>query len=599
MAIVRGLRLRSPTFGATCIVLGEVVLIVVLSLYGFNVKDRWSYEDIGYRTGFVSVCQLPLLFLLAGKKNIIGYLTGMSYEKLNWLHRWSARVLLLSVTIHMGYWFADWAPYDYIGTQLTTFNIARNGFIAWCVLVWIVVSGATPIRGWAYEFFVFQHVASFAVFVGFVYLHVPDENRIWIWLSVGFFFFDRAVRALNTLYLNLSFFHPKQRKEGKMSPFWACKADFTPLPHDTTRITIHSPPTSWKPGQHVFLSCHSMLPLQSHPFTIASLPEDGKMEFLVKAEKGGTRSFFKHATKQQQLPMSGNTSAGVRAVAIEGPYGAMRSLRQFDSAILISGSTGAAFTIPLMRDLLNAWKKTGQAIVTRHVRLVWIVKSRGQLAWFASQLSAAMEDAEELRKEGHDIELDISVYITCDESFTEEHKSLLSSHTAAMSSKPQHGVVEEVTPEANEKNELKKTEERQEVREIEPRTVPKTCGPNGTCCCTSTIASEADAITSTTCTCKRQSLPTSSAASTSSGSDGSQKLCCHPSISILAGRPHCRNIIQKSLEQALGESAVVVCGPTGLREDVRRAVVGLSDERAVHKGTGAQGIYLHVEGFGY
>ncbi len=73
----------------------------------------------------------------------------------------------------------------------------------------------------------------------------------------------------------------------------------------------------------------------------------------------------------------------------------------------------------------------------------------------------------------------------------------------------------------------------------------------------------------------------------------------HPSITIFTGRPNARAIIRKTLEQALGEAAVVVCGPRGLVDDVRSGVVRLSDERAVHKGTGAQGIYLHTESFGY
>lgn len=73
----------------------------------------------------------------------------------------------------------------------------------------------------------------------------------------------------------------------------------------------------------------------------------------------------------------------------------------------------------------------------------------------------------------------------------------------------------------------------------------------------------------------------------------------HPSICVFSGRPQPRNIIRKTLEQALGETAVVVCGPKGLVREVRNSVVGLSDERAVHKGTGAQGVYLHTEYFGY
>jgi hypothetical protein len=70
-------------------------------------------------------------------------------------------------------------------------------------------------------------------------------------------------------------------------------------------------------------------------------------------------------------------------------------------------------------------------------------------------------------------------------------------------------------------------------------------------------------------------------------------------MTIYTGRPKTRDIIRRSLEQALGEAAVVVCGPQGLVADVKQDVCALSDERAVHKGTGAQGVYLHTESFSY
>ena len=60
-----------------------------------------------------------------------------------------------------------------------------------------------------------------------------------------------------------------------------------------------------------------------------------------------------------------------------------------------------------------------------------------------------------------------------------------------------------------------------------------------------------------------------------------------------------KDITRATLEQARGESAVLACGPQSLIGDVRTAVVELSDERAVHKGTGADGIWLHTEAFGY
>jgi predicted ferric reductase len=289
--------LRLPSVGRISLVVGNAVTLVVLCLYGLDLTGRFTKQNVGFRCGDVTLGQLPLIFLLAGKNNIIGYLSGISYERLNWLHRWCARCMLLTATLHMGYFFASWAPYDYIGYQIKNDNITWKGLAAWSTLVWIVFSSMTPIRGWCYEVFVIQHLVSFAVFIGFVYIHIPVDRKGWVWVCVALFFLDRTVRGLRVLYANVSLFHPKQRQQGQTKSFLACKAEFTPLPHNTTRVIIQNPPISWTPGQHVFLSCHSVVPLQSHPFTVASIPEDGIMEFFIKSEAGGTRRFFDHAEK--------------------------------------------------------------------------------------------------------------------------------------------------------------------------------------------------------------------------------------------------------------------------------------------------------------
>ncbi|KAJ4381369.1 ferric-chelate reductase Frp1 [Didymella sp. IMI 355093] len=294
---LKGRLLRLPTIGRTSLVLANVVVLLVLCFYGLNLTDQFSKESVGFRCGVVTIGQLPLILLLSGKNNVIGCLTGISYERLNWLHRWTARCMLLTATIHMGYFLSVWAPYNYFPTQLKQNKLVWRGLAAWCVLVWINFSSSTPIRGWNYELFVVQHVASFAVFLGFVYIHAPPELQSYVWVAVAIFFFDRVFRGLRFLYANVSLFHPSSKQEG----FLTCKAEFTALPHDITRITIRNPPISWTPGQHVFLSCQGIAPLQNHPFTIASIPEDGKMEFLVKAQSGGTRRFFKHAQKSQGL----------------------------------------------------------------------------------------------------------------------------------------------------------------------------------------------------------------------------------------------------------------------------------------------------------
>ena len=70
------------------------------------------------------------------------------------------------------------------------------------------------------------------------------------------------------------------------------------------------------------------------------------------------------------------------------------------------------------------------------------------------------------------------------------------------------------------------------------------------------------------------------------------------SVQYMLGRPSLAGIVREPVEASAGETSVIVCGGKSLTSVVRNCVATLSDERAVHKGTGAQGIHLHVEEFG-
>jgi ferric-chelate reductase len=66
---------------------------------------------------------------------------------------------------------------------------------------------------------------------------------------------------------------------------------------------------------------------------------------------------------------------------------------------------------------------------------------------------------------------------------------------------------------------------------------------------------------------------------------------------MVSGRPELKPLMWMLLDEAQGEMGVGVCGPLELSSCVRRMVAGISDARGVSKGTGAHGIYLHVECF--
>jgi hypothetical protein len=103
---LQGRFLRLPTIGRTSLVMANLVVLLVLCFYGLNLTNQFQKENVGFRCGVVTIGQLPLIFMLSGRNNVIGCLTGVSYERLNWLHRWCARCMLLTATIHMGYFFS-------------------------------------------------------------------------------------------------------------------------------------------------------------------------------------------------------------------------------------------------------------------------------------------------------------------------------------------------------------------------------------------------------------------------------------------------------------------------------------------------------------
>ena len=458
----------------------------------------------------------------------------------------------------MGFFFKSWGKYKYIPKKLEVDIISRQGLGAWCVLLWIILSTLAPIRNIKYEFFVVQHVISYVGFTTIVMIHVPKDMKVWVWAPVGIYLTDRVVRTLYLVYNNISLFH--KRKAGAAAGLISCRATFTALPDRATLVSIPNPTFKWKPGQHVFLHCPSIVPLQSHPFTIATLPSDNKLEFVIRAHRGGTRRLFRHAN--ESLP-----PVASKAVLVDGPYGRMRPLEQFDTVVLIAGSTGATFTMPLLRDLVR--RSCEGKLATRKVRFVWVVKSKGQVGWFAKELRGAVEAVAGLQD---GLVVEASVYITCDTTLTVESDG--GSDASSISSVG--ASIEK----------------------------PALCGGDR-CCCTDTVLEgekEGGSTSPTsspaprnTCTCGMPIATAENEVVTSIQAE----LSLPESVNIKTGRPALRALINRELEQARGEAAVAVCGPAGLKGVVRREVTGLCDERAVCKGSGADGVYLHVEGFGW
>lgn len=68
-----------------------------------NQHDQiWTY--VTDRTGILAVVNFPLLWVFAGRNDVLLWLTGWSFGTFNMFHRWLARIATVEAIIHsIGY----------------------------------------------------------------------------------------------------------------------------------------------------------------------------------------------------------------------------------------------------------------------------------------------------------------------------------------------------------------------------------------------------------------------------------------------------------------------------------------------------------------
>ncbi|KAI7326177.1 hypothetical protein KC326_g418 [Hortaea werneckii] len=204
--------------------------------------------------------------------------------------------------------------------------------------------------------------------------------------------------------------------------------------------------------------------------------------------------------------------------------------------MLLATSSGASFIVPVLESMIQ------EPGCVRRITFHWIIRSESHLSWFGDKLNTLVEKAQSNR-----VSLHVVVHITQDDQ----------------NSPPRDGsdAVE------------KKQEQREPIVSVISR--PEVCP-------------------------KEANLSVSGTDRSSLAAEHDHALGQQSSMNVIyERRPAVASLIRGPVEDALGETAVVVCGGPTLTAQSRTFVASLSDERAVHKGTGAQGIYLFTETYGW
>ncbi|QUC19105.1 uncharacterized protein UV8b_03346 [Ustilaginoidea virens] len=527
-----------PPLGRIIVLLSYWAMIAYFMTWNAVKDDAYYWERIGYRNAWVSIMQLPLVFLLSMKFNMIGFLIGSSHERLNWLHRWVSRTMFITATVHGWHFWTEWVRADFVQYELQMMPLVKYGLGAWGVLLFNVIVGLVPIRRMVYEIWLVQHVLSSVAMLVLLTYHIPANAMYLLWMSIGFLAADRAVRWTLTGWHNVQFKRDTSRCQGmkRLGHEISARA----VGDSITLLTVKDAHFKWHAGQHIYLWIPRLGLIESHPYTIACAHQGyskscccNSIQLIIRAHSGFSKRLHSFAVKNPTRYLTG---------FILGPFGVTTNWNAFETLVLIGASTGASFTLPILEDVAN----TSRGTCVRRIEATLVAKSSEQLDYYVER---AREAAGTAREKGIEVRLHVCITgASCNRDCG-----------VPLVQFGHHGQADDSE---------------------EPTSTEK---PGRSCYGTARITDDPREM---------DCNPPSSSNSRDSG-------CTIELEKEYSSRPDIETLIREPVAQAWGETAVVVCGGKEIVARTRNCVSRLSDERAVHKGTGAQGIYLHVEEYAF
>lgn len=379
---------RSHIVNITEIFLSAMYLATLLTWTLINTTNTMGLKfDPSYwanRAGTIAASQFPLLVALGMKNNIISFLTGISFEKLNILHRTAARSLCVVMWVHA-------AGRIKIGVYKTirpdTMSEARwlqCGILAITSLTVLSIISIRPLRSSRYDMFKIVHFAFGTIVLLGSYFHMQIDAQMgyYVWPAILLWGLDRVLRWCRML-LFAQFSSSDNASVDVLSP------NFMRVTADKPRFFY------WNPGQCAYLTVPSV-GLVAHPFTISSVDTKSKQDkliFLIRVHDGFTKRVLNKANGQRTR------------LLLDGPYSSPPLTRGFDGVVLIAGGTGVAFTLPLLLNLLQQ-SKQGKRLPCSRILFIWAIRDADHINWISAPLIDALSGLPK------DLEASIKIYIT-------------------------------------------------------------------------------------------------------------------------------------------------------------------------------------------
>lgn len=433
-----------PSRGQAIFIFYLIAINVILSAAGYKSRQPNSWHPnasgsdgeitsyVTNRLGVLSFANIPLLFLYAGRNNILLWLTNWSHGTFLLLHRWVAWIATLQAVLHSAIYLE---MYLHTGTHASESKLPYWvwGIVATLCMSVLLPSSILPIRKHLYELFLAWHVVLSVFVLAGCYWHILErfqrqwgyEN--WIYTAIAIWGFDRAIRLARLARNGIK------------------TARVTTIDEDYIRVNIEG--VSGSGHAYLYFPTLTWRVWENHPFSVASavLPpsdslgafkDDPDLEKLGSSTGSSDRD--SHERRPHQSPAKIGltfllrTQAGVTAqlrkrttlpVLIESAYGPHEDLSKYSRLICIAGGVGITACIPYLRAHPGATK------------LFWGARSHGIIDDTASSLGGIEQETfvgkrmnirEVLRRELNDCATAVVVLVSGPSEMADEVRCVVS-----------------------------------------------------------------------------------------------------------------------------------------------------------------------------
>lgn len=323
-----------------------------------NTRTVTITHHIANRFGILSILLMPLVILLAGRNNILQWITRWNYGTFMLYHRWIARMCVFLVLMHSMLAVLRASLSNVLG-EVAGSAWMICGYIGTLCGFLLVTLSLLRFRRKHYELFYAFHLVTGVLFLACAWVHLKRLGYLFFaTVAIAIWLVDRGVRLV------------------RLFSFGFPVATVTMYAHETLRVEIPKPMFWYAiPGGHSWLTFGHKF-WQLHPFTCYESVSGRNLIFLCGIKGGVTNLLAKSLSLEPG-------KARQMKVAVEGPYGESMPTESHSSVVFLAGGNG----IPgIFAEVYG--KALYSSPVSQRLKLYWTIRLAKLLSWFLEELDA-------------------------------------------------------------------------------------------------------------------------------------------------------------------------------------------------------------------